>query len=208
MFAIEEPENHLSPFYLARIVNQVRSLVAEGAAQAVITSHSPAVLSRVEPPEVRYCRCDPTTHRTSVRAIALPEDDEDAAKFVRGAMLAYPELYFARFVVLVEGDSERVVLPRLARSIDLLIDPAFVAIVPLGGRHVQHFWRLLSGIDIPYATLLDLDLGRDGGGFGRVKTAIEHLLEIGVAEKDLLGLADGSLLPRERSGRNAHLEGA
>jgi putative ATP-dependent endonuclease of OLD family len=197
VFAIEEPENHLSPFYLARIVNQVRSLVAEGVAQAVITSHSPAVLSRVEPPEVRYCRCDPTTHRTSVRAIALPEDDEDAAKFVRGAMLAYPELYFARFVVLVEGDSERVVLPRLAQSIDLLIDPAFVAIVPLGGRHVQHFWRLLSGIDIPYATLLDLDLGRDGGGFGRVKTSIDNLLEIGVAEKDLLGLADGSLLSRE-----------
>lgn len=197
VFAIEEPENHLSPFYLARIVNQVRSLVAEGAAQAVITSHSPAVLSRVAPLEVRYCRCDPTTHRTSVRAISLPEDDEDAAKFVRGAMLAYPELYFARFVVLVEGDSERVVLPRLAQSIDLLIDPAFVAIVPLGGRHVQHFWRLFSGIDIPYATLLDLDLGRDGGGFGRVKTSIDNLLEIGVAEKDLLGLADGSLLPKE-----------
>ena len=213
VFAIEEPENHLSPFYLARIVNQVRSLVAEGAAQAVITSHSPAVLSRVEPPEVRYCRCDPTTHRTSVRAIALPEDDEDAAKFVRGAMLAYPELYFARFVVLVEGDSERVVLPRLARSIDLLIDPAFVAIVPLGGRHVQHFWRLLSGIDIPYATLLDLDLGRDGGGFGRVKSALENLLGIGVDEKDLLGLSDGKLLSRERLAKMhtwkevEHLEG-
>ena len=213
VFAIEEPENHLSPFYLARIVNQVRSLVTEGAAQAVITSHSPAVLSRVEPPEVRYCRCDPTTHCASVRAISLPENDEDAAKFVRGAMLAYPELYFARFVVLVEGDSERVVLPRLAQSIDLLIDPAFVAIVPLGGRHVQHFWRLLSGIDIPYATLLDLDLGRDGGGFGRVKTAIENLLEIGIDEKDLLGLSDGKLLSRERLAKMhtwkevEHLEG-
>lgn len=197
VFAIEEPENHLSPFYLARIVKQVRSLVTEGVAQALITSHSSAVLSRVEPSEVRYCRCDPTTRRTSVRAIALPEDDEDASKFVRGAMLAYPELYFARFVVLVEGDSERVLLPRLAQSIELLIDPAFVAIVPLGGRHVQHFWRLLSGLDIPYATLLDLDLGRDGGGFGRVKTSIENLLEIGVDEKDLLGLEDGSLLPKE-----------
>jgi putative ATP-dependent endonuclease of the OLD family len=197
VFAIEEPENHLSPFYLSRIVHQVRSLVSEGAAQALVTSHSPGVLSRVEPAEVRYCRRDPTTDRTSVRAIALPEDDEDAAKFVRGAMLAYPELYFARFVVLVEGDSERVVLPRLAQSIELLIDPAFVAIAPLGGRHVQHFWRLLTGLDIPYATLLDLDLGRDGGGFGRVKTSIDNLLEIGVPENDLLGLTDGSLLPRE-----------
>ena len=56
---------------------------------------------------------------------------------------------------------------------------SFVAIVPLGGRHVQHFWRLLKQLGIPYATLLDLDLGRKGGGFGRIKTAIEKLIERG-----------------------------
>ena len=60
------------------------------------------------------------------------------------------------------------------------MDPSFVAIVPLGGRHVQHFWRLLNGLSIPFATLLDLDLGRNGGGYGRIKTAIGHLIEQGV----------------------------
>ena len=118
-----------------------------------MTSHSPAVLSRVKPAEVRYCRCDPKTRVSSVKKIKLPSNTTDEGKFVRGAMLAFPELYFARFVLLVEGDSERVVLPRLAEALDLLVDPAFVAIVPLGGRHVQHFWRLLSQLDIPYATL-------------------------------------------------------
>ena len=172
IFALEEPENHLSPYFLARIIRQVRSLTNERSAQAIMTSHSPAVLSRVQPHEVRYCRCDPKTRCSSVKSIKLPTDDAEAVKFVRGAMLAFPELYFARFVLLVEGDSERIVLPHLAEALDLLIDPAFVAIVPLGGRHVQHFWRLLSHLEIPYATLLDLDLGRDGGGFGRVKTAI------------------------------------
>jgi putative ATP-dependent endonuclease of OLD family len=151
IFAIEEPENHLSPYYLARIVQQIRSLVADGMAQAMVTSHSSAVLSRVEPEEVRYCRCDLKTRLSDVSAVALPKDDEEAAKFVRGAMLAFPELYFARFVILGEGDSERVVLPRLAKAEGLLIDPAFVAIVPLGGRHVQHFWKLLHGLGIPYA---------------------------------------------------------
>jgi len=197
ILAIEEPENHLSPYYLARIVRQVRSLVSDGAAQAILTSHSPAVLSRVEPGEVRYCRRDPKIGRTSIAAVALPKDDEGAAKFVRGAMLAFPELYFARFVVLVEGDSERVVLPRLAEAVDLLIDPAFVAIVPLGGRHVQHFWRLLSGLGIPYATLLDLDAGRDGGGYGRVKTAIEQLLGIGVDRITVLSVSGGAVMAAE-----------
>ena len=186
IFALEEPENHLSPFFLARIVRQVRSLTEEGSAQALVTSHSPAVLSRVRPSEVRYCRCDRKTRVSSVRKIKLPPGVSEEGKFVRGAMLAFPELYFARFVLLVEGDSERVVLPRLAEALDLLVDPAFVAIVPLGGRHVQHFWRLLSQLDIPYATLLDLDLGRAGAGFGRIKTAIENLIGVGVSKAELL----------------------
>jgi putative ATP-dependent endonuclease of OLD family len=108
-------------------------------------------------------------------------------------MHAFPELYFARFVVLVEGDSERVVLPLLAKADGFLVDPSFVAIVPLGGRHVQHFWRLLTGLSIPFATLLDLDLGRNGGGFGRVKTAIKHLLDTGAPRESLLAIKDGVL---------------
>lgn len=196
LFALEEPENHLSPYFLARIIRQVRSLTDAGGAQAIVTSHSPAVLSRINPPEVRYCRCDPKTRVSSVKKIKLPAGVDEAAKFVRGAMLAYPELYFARFVLLVEGDSERIVLPILAEALDVLIDPAFVAIVPLGGRHTQHFWRLLRQLNIPHATLLDLDLGREGGGFGRIKTAIENLIEFGVPKAELLKI-DGGVLSDE-----------
>ncbi len=94
------------------------------------------MLSRVEPQEVRYCRCDPKTRETTVRSVKLPEDDEEASGFVREAVLAFPELYFARFVLLVEGDSEQVVMPKLAAGKDMLIDQSFVAIAPLGGRHV------------------------------------------------------------------------
>lgn len=193
ILALEEPENHLSPYYLARIINQVRSMTNAGSAQAIVTSHSPAVLSRVLPREVRYCRSDPKTRISTVKKIKMPAVADEASKFVRGAMLAYPELYFARFVLLVEGDSERIVLPRLAEALDLLIDPAFVAIVPLGGRHVQHFWRLLKHLNIPHATLLDLDLGREGGGFGRIKTAIEKLIEFEVPKEVLLKVEDGVL---------------
>jgi putative ATP-dependent endonuclease of OLD family len=194
VFAIEEPENHLSPYYLARIVKQVRSIIQADSAQALVTSHAPAVLSRVQPQEVRYCRCEEDTRETSVKAIERPDDAEEAGKFVRGAMLAFPELYFARFVILVEGDSERVVLPRLAEAEGFLVDPSFVAIVPLGGRHVQHFWKLLEGLEIPYATLLDLDVGRNGGAYGRVKIAIGHLRDQGVPRGDLLTLEGGKVL--------------
>jgi putative ATP-dependent endonuclease of OLD family len=198
LFAVEEPENHLAPYYLSRILQQIRTLVETGAGQAFVSSHSPSVLGRVPPDDVRYCRRDTVTGVSTVLPIPMPTGDVDAIKFVRNAFLAFPELYFARFVLLVEGDSERIVLPRLAEALDLLVDPSFVAIVPLGGRHVNHFWRLLRGLDIPYATLLDLDLGRDGGGYGRIKNVMHQLLALGVPREQILELHDGTYVSDER----------
>lgn len=197
LFAVEEPENHVTPYYLSRILKQICSLVQTGAGQAFVSSHAPSVLGRIPPEDVRYFRRDTASGTSTVQPIPMPGGSVEAIKFVRNAFLAFPELYFARFVLLVEGDSESIVLPRLAEALDLLVDPSFVAIVPLGGRHVNHFWRLLRGLGIPYATLLDLDLGRDGGGYGRVKNALQQLLALETPRADILSFADGSIVTDE-----------
>lgn len=192
VFALEEPENHLAPYFLARIIKQVRSVVKSQTAQAVFTSHSPAILGRIDPTEVRHFRLNPQSRTSIVREIMLPDSSEEATKYVREAVIAYPEVYFARFVILVEGASEQVVLPRLASARGHDIDRSFVAVTPLGGRHVNHFWKLLFDLDIPYATLIDLDLGRDDGGWGRVKYVCDQLLSIGMSREQLLTIVDGS----------------
>lgn len=176
--AIEEPENSLSPFFLSRIVAQARDIGALSSAQVALSSHSPAILSRIEPDEVRYFRLNRQTRRASVRRLTLPGDDEEASLYVRLAIRAYPELYFARFVILGEGDSERLVLPRIAEAMGFQLDPSFVPIVPLGGRYVSHFWRLLNELRIPHATLLDLDLGRKHGGAALIADTVAKLREI------------------------------
>lgn len=186
VFAVEEPENHLAPFYLSRIIGIVKSMVSHQSAQAVFTSHSPAILGRIEPGNVRHFRLDTKSRTAIIRAIHLPKDSEETAKYIREAVIAYPELYFARFVILSEGDSEQVVLPRLGSALGLEIDKAFVSVVPLGGRHINHFWRLLSELEIPFATLLDLDLGREGGGWGRIKYACEQLIERDATSRNTL----------------------
>ncbi len=187
LIAIEEPENSLAPFYLARIIRQIDTLTSGTRAQAVVSSHSASILSRVEPERVRHFRLNPNDRTAKVRSIRLPAGDEDASKFVREAILSYPELYFARFVVLGEGASEEVVVPRIARALGCDIDPSFVAVVPLGGRHVNHMWRLLTMLEIPHATLLDLDWGRSGGGWGRIKTICAQLLENGATPAQVFG---------------------
>lgn len=187
LIAVEEPENNLAPFYLSRIIRQIEDLTGGGRAQAVVSSHSASILARVDPTQVRHFRLDPVDRTAQVRSIRLPNNEEEASKYIREAVRTYPELYFARFVVLGEGASEEVVLPRLAEALGFAIDRSFVAVVPLGGRHVNHLWRLLIDLDIPHTTLLDLDWGRAGGGWGRIKTACEQLLNNGLAPQALFG---------------------
>lgn len=187
LIAVEEPENTLAPFYLSRIVGQILELTQGHRAQAIVSSHSASILARIEPEGVRHFRLSSADRTAVVRALQLPAGLEEASKFVREAVRSYPELYFARFVVLGEGATEEVVLPKLAASLGVPIDRSFVAIVPLGGRHVNHLWRLLTDLDIPHATLLDLDWGRSGGGWGRIKTTCLQLLECGVTPAQLFG---------------------
>jgi putative ATP-dependent endonuclease of the OLD family len=117
--------------------------------------------------------------QTVVSRIELPGKEAEAYKFVREAVEAFPELYFARLVVLGEGDSEQIVLPRMLQAAGEFPDMACISVVPLSGRHVHHFWRLLSSLDIPFVTLLDLDVGRYDGGWGRIRYARDQLVRHG-----------------------------
>lgn len=186
ILAVEEPENNLAPFYLSRIVKQIQDVTDSYRAQAIVSSHSASIMARVETDEVRHFRLDSKTRTASVKEILLPSAVEDVGKYLREAVHAYPELYFARFVILGEGASEEVVLPLIAEAKDFPIDRSFVAVVPLGGRHVHHLWKLLRQLDIPHATLLDLDRGRHGGGWGRISVACEQLLANGENPAEVL----------------------
>ncbi|HYG08989.1 MAG TPA: AAA family ATPase [Pyrinomonadaceae bacterium] len=205
VFAIEEPENHLAPHYLARITSLLGRIADSPAAQVVLASHSASVLGRVDPARVRHFRYDPASRSSVVNPVTLPAVEDAAHKYIKEAVRAYPELYFSRLVVLCEGDSEEAVLPRVAECLDISLDPSMVSVVPLGGRHVNHFWRLLSNLKIPFVTLLDLDRERDGAGWGRIKYVCEQLLEVGVDPADVL--ADRRVPPVTRELSRADLGG-
>ncbi|MEG7664501.1 AAA family ATPase [Hafnia paralvei] len=174
LVALEEPENSLSPHYLGRIVSALNTMTKNVDAQALIATHAPTMLRRVAPELIRYLRLT-EARKTRVTCIKLPEKSDDAHKFVREAVQAFPEIYFSRLVVLGEGDSEEIVLPRLLQAKGAPVDESAVTIAPLGGRHVNHFWRLLSALQIPYLTLLDLDVARYAAGWGRIKYVNDQL---------------------------------
>ncbi|RFU93246.1 MULTISPECIES: ATP-dependent nuclease [Citrobacter] len=174
LVAVEEPENSLSPHYLGRIVSALNTMAKNIDAQALIATHAPSMLRRVDPMFIRYLRLT-EERKTRITCIKLPPKADEAHKFVREAVQAFPEIYFSRLVVLGEGDSEEIVLPRLLQVKGTPVDESAITVAPLGGRHVNHFWRLLSALQIPYLTLLDLDVGRYGAGWGRIKYVNDQL---------------------------------
>lgn len=182
LIAVEEPENSLSPHYLGRIVNALNSSIGGADSQAIIATHAPSMLRRVDPENIRYLRLA-ANRATKVTCIALPDKEDEAHKFVREAVQAFPEVYFSRLVVLGEGDSEEIVLPRILQAKGAPVDESAVTIAPLGGRHVNHFWRLLSALETPYVTLLDLDVARHQGGWGRVTNVNNQLAKFAPEKK-------------------------
>lgn len=184
LVAMEEPENSLSPHYLGRIIKALTAFSGHHDAQTIIATHAPSLLKRVAPEHIRYLRLN-KERKTVVATIVMPEATDEAYKFVREAVQAFPELYFSRLVILGEGDSEEIVLPRLLQAKGIAEDDASISVAPLGGRHVNHFWRLLHGLGIPQVTLLDLDLGRHQGGWGRIRYAIQQLLKFPTIKSDL-----------------------
>lgn len=204
ILALEEPENHLSPHYLGKIINEYSALARDGLAQVIISSHSPAILSRVKPDNVRYFLGNEIKRRSRVKKIPLPSihSGDEAFKFVREALQGYPELYFSRLVILGEGPSEEILLRKIFEISGYHLDINFISIVPLGGRHVNHFWRLLDSLKIPYLTLLDMDLGKEHGGWARVQYIRDQLvklyakklekLEFNTDDGETLSLADAT----------------
>ncbi len=190
IFALEEPENHLSPFYLSRIIDALEDKSKSNSIISIVTSHSPNVVRQLKNVEqIRFLRqeCYGNDRKTISCKILLPENkNEEDYKYLNQAVLSHPEIYFSKLVILGEGDSEEIVLPVIAQKKSCNFDTSFVSFVPLEGRHVNHMWRLLNELKIPYITLLDYDCGRYGGGENRLIEISRKLRLSETATKEIL----------------------
>jgi len=175
ILAVEEPENHISPHLLGRVVSNLNKISQKANSQVVLSSHNSSIIKRISPEQIRHLQI--INGYSNVNNIKLPDKTSEAYTYIKEAVTAYPDLYFSKLVILGEGDSEEIVLPKLLNAFDIYPDDTSISIVPLGGRHVNHMWKLLNQLSIPHVTLLDLDKERNGGGWGRIKYVLDQLNE-------------------------------
>lgn len=124
ILAIDEPEIHLHP----TSQRTAADLLSGAGNQKVIVTHSPYILHRFEPSEViavdRHGKCH------QIGATKLSKVEKVRAHWWSPRLL---EALTARFVVLVEGDADRVIVEAVAEVLGVDLDRLGAVVVELDG---------------------------------------------------------------------------
>ncbi|MEJ5223959.1 MAG: AAA family ATPase [Anaerolineales bacterium] len=196
VLVIEEPEAHLHPLAQRWLAGQIRKMCQDGL-QVILTTHSPAFVDVLGLDGFVLVRKD-NEGATEVKQI----DTKKLADFCiqHGAHVtktnpdtilpfyaahATEEIlsgFFAKSIILVEGQTEALSLPIYLKRVGLDITQKGIAIIPVMGKgNLAKWWRLFSAYGIPVYVTFDNDVENDASGTHRS----DVLRTIGVPETEV-----------------------
>ncbi len=163
IFAIEEPELFLHPHAQRRLAITLREIAETPEHQVFICTHSTHFVDLEHYKEVAII----TKHspekgscvRQCIKDLFEGDDTDDRKKRFHMAHWINPdrgEMFFAKRVVFVEGETEKVVLPFLAKKLDVF-DPD-ISIIDCGSKHnFPLYIAIAKDFEIPYLVIHDED---------------------------------------------------
>lgn len=129
---IEEPEAHTHPQMQAVFIKNIKDLVgraivnADGISrplQTIVSTHSAHIIAECDFDDVKYFRKhnSETASRSlkNLRDLYVSSGESGHYKFLKQYLTLHrSQLFFADKAILVEGDTERILLPAMMRKID------------------------------------------------------------------------------------------
>jgi predicted ATP-dependent endonuclease of OLD family len=164
LFCVEEPEVFIHPHGIRYLGDLLRKISEDNKTQVIASSHSPALVATFDPQEI--VRIDKAGGATKI--FQPPSGALSNEHFKRFVNSENAEMFFSDKVLLVEGDTEKQLLPVLGR-LTLVnennnngcycdYDKANIGIIKLDGKeNLINFIKILEAFKIPYLALLDND---------------------------------------------------
>lgn len=182
---IEEPEAHLHPQMQQVFIKQINQIALEFArtlnggipwhVQFVITTHSTHIANEAKFEAIRYFLTARNEQKeTRVKDLRAEFSDPGLAadkQFLHKYLtLTKCDLYFADKAILVEGATERILMPVLIEKADAVDDGTptlvnqYISVIEVGGAYVHHFQRFLDFLELRTLAITDLDSVLRTGG--------------------------------------------
>lgn len=155
---IEELEAHLHPQAQLRLIDYLQN--EQLSQQFIITTHSTTVGSKINLKNLIICQDDKVFPMGSTYT-ELDESDYDFLERFLDATKA--NLFFAKGVIIVEGDSENLLIPKIAELIDRPLHRFGVSIVNVGSKALLRYAKIFKRKDrkemnIKVSVVTDLDI--------------------------------------------------
>lgn len=156
---LDEPSINMHPSLAREILGKI---LGARKNQILVTTHSPAIVSFVafeNPSKILYVR--KTNFSSTVHALdEVPELPETARGRLRYAI--DPGIFFAKCVVLVEGESDKSLMTGIWRLLGLGsggdLNYNDILVVPVcGKKNFPKYQKVLAGFGVPYLILADSD---------------------------------------------------
>lgn len=155
VFLVEEPELFLRPHTQRYLYRRLRALAGAGN-QVLYSTHSPAFLNVARLEELVLVRY--SVRRGTHLVQPGPLDADEAFRVVSEFDAERSELFLARAAILVEGRTEKLVLPSVFAALGEDADRAQISIVECGGKsNIPLFARICKACRIPFVVVHDRD---------------------------------------------------
>jgi CRISPR-associated exonuclease Cas4 len=163
IFAMEEPELFLHPHAQRRLSASLREIAETPQHQVFLCTHSTHFVDLANYKEVAIVTKEDAAAGSRVRQctdeLFAGDGIDDRKKRFHMAEWINPdrgEMFFARRVVFVEGETEKVVIPYIAEKIGIF-DPD-VSIIDCGAKHnLPLYISIAKAFQIPYLVIHDED---------------------------------------------------
>lgn len=159
---IEELEAHLHPQAQLKVIDALQNDMNLNDGQLILTTHSTTLASKVKLNNLILCHGnDVFPMFNDQKHTKLGQGDYEFLERFLDATKA--NLFFARGVIMVEGDAENILIPTIAEIIDRPLHDYGVSVVNVSNAYFFRYARIFQrndgkGLDIPVACISDLDI--------------------------------------------------